>query len=135
MEYVVVDTDVASFLFKNNSRALLYKPLLNERTLVLSFMSLAELERWELERQWGAAKTERFQSFLNQFVIFPFHRTLCRAWAEVTHHRRTLGRSISHADAWIAATALHHGLRLVTHNAKDFRDMPNLQVDAADESA
>jgi hypothetical protein len=46
----VVDTDVVSFAFKGDSRADLYGPHLTNRLLVISFMTLAELERWSLER-------------------------------------------------------------------------------------
>jgi predicted nucleic acid-binding protein len=45
MTPVVVDTDVVSFLFKSDSRAQLYLPLLRNRELVVSFMTEAELEQ------------------------------------------------------------------------------------------
>lgn len=38
------------------------------------------------------------------------------------------GRTVSCADAWVAATALRHGIPLITHNAKDFITIPNLTV-------
>ena len=53
MPSVVVDTDVVSFLFKRDQRADLYRPYLEGNLLVISFMSLAELDRWALERNWG----------------------------------------------------------------------------------
>jgi predicted nucleic acid-binding protein len=37
-------------------------------------------------------------------------------------------RSTQHNDLWIAATALRHGLPLVTHNRRDFVDIPDLIV-------
>jgi len=40
---VVVDPDVVSFLFKNDSRAQLYLPLMRNRDLLVSFMTEAEL--------------------------------------------------------------------------------------------
>ncbi len=45
----VVDTDVVSFLFKRDSRAELYRRHLTGALLTISFMTLAELERWTLE--------------------------------------------------------------------------------------
>ena len=47
---VVVDTDVLSFLYKKDTRARLYEPHLNDPSFIVSFMSLAELRRWTLER-------------------------------------------------------------------------------------
>lgn len=42
-------------------------------------------------------------------------------------HRR--GRPRSTEDLLIAATALVHGLIVVTHNTRDFKDIPNLRVE------
>ena len=42
------------------------------------------------------------------------------------HHR---GRPRSTEDLLIAATALAHGLIVVTHNTKDFKDIPGLGVE------
>jgi hypothetical protein len=52
MASVVVDTDVVSFLFKHDTHAEPYRPHLTEKLLVLSFMTIAELDRWVLERNW-----------------------------------------------------------------------------------
>ncbi len=44
MSDAVVDTDVVSFLFKRDTRAQAYKRHLVGRRLVVSFMTVAELE-------------------------------------------------------------------------------------------
>ncbi len=43
MEPAVVDTDVVSYLFKGDTRAVGYEPLLAGRLRVVSFMTQAEL--------------------------------------------------------------------------------------------
>lgn len=48
MTPVVVDTDVVSFLFKNDTRAQAYLPHLQDRQWLISFMTEAELEQWAL---------------------------------------------------------------------------------------
>ncbi len=48
MSSVVVDTDVISFLFKDHPIASRYDVDLASRTLVISFMTLAELDRWAI---------------------------------------------------------------------------------------
>lgn len=35
--------------------------------LFISFMTLAELERWALTRRWGAARRQRLQRYLRRF--------------------------------------------------------------------
>jgi predicted nucleic acid-binding protein len=47
---LLVDTDVVSFLFKNHSAGKLYDSVLAGNTLMLSFMTVAELDRWVIQR-------------------------------------------------------------------------------------
>ena len=54
MNWLVIDTDVVSFYFKNDSRAKAYVANWQGNTLVISFMTLAELKLWGLVRNWGA---------------------------------------------------------------------------------
>ncbi len=53
MTRVVVDTDVASFIFKNHPIGALYEADLTGCTPALSFMTLAELDRWAIQIQAG----------------------------------------------------------------------------------
>ena len=48
MTQIVVDTDVVSFLFKNHPIGASYDPELASRLLLVSFMTVAEVERWAL---------------------------------------------------------------------------------------
>jgi tRNA(fMet)-specific endonuclease VapC len=124
----VVDTDVVSFLFRNDSRAALYRPHLAGRVLTISFMTLAELDQWSLERNWGAARQQRLAEHLADYTVYPYDRDLCRWWATVRVASRRLGRPIEVADAWIAATALLYGIPLITHNPGHFVNVPGLAV-------
>jgi tRNA(fMet)-specific endonuclease VapC len=125
---VVVDTDVLSFIFKEDSRGDLYLPHLNSKLVVISFMTLAETDRWALERNWGRTKRRQMEEFLKQFVVSPFNRDLCLNWARAMHSARQNGRPIQTADGWVAATALLHGIPLVTHNLKHLLGVDGLQV-------
>jgi tRNA(fMet)-specific endonuclease VapC len=124
----VVDTDVVSLLFKQAPQAQLYLPHLSGRLLVISFMKLAELYRWALGHNWSAARVRRMDAHLQQFVVSPFDRSLCRQWAKVVNDVQRQGRIIQTADAWIAATALFYGIPLVTHNRKDYQAVPGLHI-------
>ena len=42
--------------------------------------------------------------------------------------RQRAGQSITPNDAWIAACALRHGVPLVTHNAKHFQNIEDLEI-------
>ena len=124
----VVDTDVVSFLFKNDSRAQHYLPYLAGRQLLISFMTEAELEQWVLLANWGPERTSRFREFMNRFASVPSSRDLILRWPTVMVAARAGGRRIQASDAWIAATALLYAAPLVTHNARDYSAVPNLTI-------
>jgi predicted nucleic acid-binding protein len=130
MRFVIVDTDVASFLFKQDSRAELYAPHLEGDTLqAVSFMTLAELEQWSILRNWGPARRDELADFVsNKFVVVDSNDALCRMWAVIRAQAKRAGQQIEVADAWIAATALLYGAPLLTHNAGDFEHIPGLDV-------
>ena len=128
MTAVVVDTDVVSFLFKNDSRAQLYLPLMRNRDLLVSFMTETELEQWILLAKWGVERVRRFRTFMTGFATVPSSRDLILQWAEVMVAARANGRRIEAANAWIAATTLLYNAALITHNPKDYLGVPNLRV-------
>jgi tRNA(fMet)-specific endonuclease VapC len=128
MSVVVVDTDVISFVFKEDTRAATYQPHLVGRTAVISFMTVAELDRWALARRWGEARRARLRHLLRQFAVCYANRDLCRHWAEATESARCAGRPIACADAWTAAVALLFDAPLVTHNPTDYRGVGGLQI-------
>lgn len=128
MTGVVVDTDVISFLFKRDTRAELYRAHLSQRMLGVSFMTIAELDRWALKKRWGERQRLKMEEHLRNFVVIPYTRDLCKKWAEVTDGAESRGRPIQTADAWIAATALLYGIPLVTHNAADYAGVAGLSI-------
>lgn len=125
---VVVDTNVVSFLFKKDSRSALYLPHLAGQLPVVSFATVAELDRWAVQRRWGPARRARMERFLARYLFRSCDRDLCRLWAEVCDEARRQGRPIDATDAWIAATALQLGIPLVTHNPGDFAGIGGLTI-------
>lgn len=128
MTPVVLDTDVVSFLFKNDRRAQSYIPHLRERQWLISFMTEAELEQWALLSSWQAKRIAWLRVFLGRFVIVPSSRDLVVKWAEVMVAARRTGRRLETADAWIAATATLYDAPLITHNVNDYLGVPGLKL-------
>ena len=124
----VVDTDVVSYLFKGDTRSELYRPILTGKLLVVSFMTVAELDRWALDHNWGETRRLKMEQHLRSFVVYPFNRSLCSKWAEVMNVTRRNGRRMGFADAWIAATALLYEIPIVTHNQTHFGVVDGLEV-------
>lgn len=128
MKPVLIDTDVVSFLFKNDSRAQSYLPHLHDRQWLISFMTEAELEQWVLLAKWNAKRIDWLRIFLARFGIIPSSHDLVIKWAEVMVAARQAGRRLETADAWIAATAVLYDAPLVTHNASDYAGVPGLKL-------
>ncbi len=128
MTPVVVDTDVASFLFKNDTRASAYLRHLRNRQWLMSFMTEAELEQWSLLANWHPKRNEWLRVFLGSFVIVPSSRDLVLKWAEVMVAARRAARRLESADGWIAATAVLYDASLITHNASDYLGVAGLRV-------
>jgi tRNA(fMet)-specific endonuclease VapC len=125
----VVDTCVVSFLFRGGPQAALYRPHLVGNIPVISFMTLAELYRWPLERGWGATRRRNLDTYLRRrYVVYPFNRALCQQWAEATDGARRNGYTVPVADGWIAATALLYGIPLITNNPRHYEGIPGLRV-------
>mgnify|MGYP006284058057 CR=1 FL=1 len=125
---IVVDTDVISYILKGDTRAIRYRELARGKQLIISFMSVAELEFWGLSRNWGTKKIETLNDLLRHFIVYPSDRSLCLRWAKVMNQGRKTGKPVHVQDAWIAATALEIGTPLLTHNTKDFLNIPSLEV-------
>ena len=83
MSLLVVDTDVASFMFKHSPAAEPYVDVLANRRLVLSFMTLAELRWWQTKAHWGVRRTALLERFLESFTVVHSDRSLCELWADV----------------------------------------------------
>ncbi len=127
-EGCVVDTDVLSYILRGDTRAAPYRVVLTGRLSVVSFMTVAELDRWSIQHQWGSARQEQMAAFLARFILVLPDRALCRTWAEVVNGARQQGRPIATADAWIAATALARDVPLLTHNTADYAGVTALRL-------
>ena len=125
---VVVDTDVISFLYKRDTRARLYEPHLNDPPFIVSFMSLAELRRWTLERNWGEGRKQELEGYLTRYLILHSDDLMCDRWAYAMNSARLQGQPIGPADAWVAATALLLDVPLITHNGAHYRGVEGLRV-------
>jgi predicted nucleic acid-binding protein len=124
----VADTDVVSYVFKNHPFGSRYDAELSGRIILISFMTVAEIERWVLQYRWGVQRIQRLHAFLQQFTVVPSSPDLCRKWAEVMVVAQAAGRRIESADAWIAATALLHDAPLLTNNRNDYLGVSGLVV-------
>jgi len=127
-DFVVIDTDVFSFLFKRSAFGERYLVHLTQRTVCVSFQTVAELYHWAEKYKWGGPRCAKLEAWLHHYVILPYDNATARAWGHIKTVSETQGHPISAQDAWIAACALRHNCPLVTHNRKDYAHIPQLQL-------
>ncbi len=125
-DWLLLDTNVVSFLLKKDTRAGQFEPLLSGKMLALSFMSEAELFRWSIERKWGDKQIQRLASALRRYLVLPYDQEIGWSWAGITARCAGHGKTIGPSDAWIAATACRHDMPLLTHNVKHFENAEKL---------
>ena len=127
----LIDTSILSLILKRDTRAADYLPYLVGTVGVISFISfitLAELYRWPEECRWGAARRTDLARLLTRYAVASPDDALCRRWASLLAGAKRNGRPLPFADSWIAATALHLQIALVTHNPRDFQGIDELAV-------
>jgi tRNA(fMet)-specific endonuclease VapC len=126
MTLVLLDTSVASLFLPHRARGAvraLYEPHLVGNTLALSFQSVAEIWKLAVKNRWSRRRHEELDAFLRRFIVIPYDYELTRVWARLSVEAERAGRRLETADAWIAATAVHRRLPLITHD-RDLKDLP-----------
>jgi len=98
----------------------------DEDRVFISVVTLAEL-RHGVERLPAGARRDRLDRWLTDQLPARFEARLlaidaetAHGWGRVMARRQAAGRPVGTMDAFIAATAEHHDLTLVTRNVADF---------------
>ncbi|MGQ0716806.1 MAG: hypothetical protein ACT4NP_05705 [Pseudonocardiales bacterium] len=71
MGTVVLDTDVASAVLRRRTSTTLARQLAG-KTLAITFVTVGELTKWTLVRQWGPQRKAGMQTFLSRLVVLPY---------------------------------------------------------------
>ncbi len=139
-----------SFLLDTNVLSALARPAENPR--VVAFVSryapaelfVSVITLGELSKGWQLMPSGRRKQALGDWIsmteqqyssrILSVSADVARLWGELTARNQQRGVVIPAADGLIAATALHHGLRVVTRNTRHFTASGALVIDPWKES-
>jgi len=92
--------------------------------LVINSIVLGELEFGSLRLPLGQ-KRRRLEKWFSQglprLTVLDFDASTASTWAHLLADLRKRGQAMSVKDSLIAATALQHGLTVVTRNTTDFK--------------
>ena len=105
----------------------------DEVSLHLSVVSLGEIEKGILKlRASDARRSQKLTAWLGKLEqrfagrILPLDAAALHAWAQLAASTELSGRRLPVMDGLIMATALCHGLTVVTRNTEDFRFYPQV---------
>jgi predicted nucleic acid-binding protein len=103
--------------------------------LYLSVISLGEISKGIATLPDGKRRS-RLQKWLIETLrpwfqgrILPVNEPIAERWGLMAGQSKLKGKPLKVEDGLIAATALEHGLTLVTRNVKDFEDLDVVIVD------
>ncbi len=128
MSGFLLDTNVVSDLRKPRPNAGLaaWIASADEQRLFLSVLSIGELRIGIAiqsdARKRGALETWLVSDLLSRFQgrILPFDLDVSQQWGRIEGRARLGAGKLPIVDSQLAATAIHHGLTLVTNNESDF---------------
>ncbi len=81
-----------------------------------------------LKALWSPSRIAKIDASLRNFVVIPYDIEISRVCGQLLASLEMNGRRMEEFDAWIAATAIRHGLPLATNNRRDFSDIPELRL-------
>jgi tRNA(fMet)-specific endonuclease VapC len=123
----LVDTDTCSAHLKQQgpvtNRFLQYTGRLH-----ISAVTVGELFTWALRTNAPPQRLQSLLDFLNDVTVLDVTEQVGRKFGEVRAALFDAGKPAPEMDLLIAATALVHNLTLVTHNVRDFANVPGLTV-------
>jgi tRNA(fMet)-specific endonuclease VapC len=97
--------------------------------LAVCAVVVGELVVGAIRSQNPTAEQQRVDAFLAPYTSLPYDDTPARRYAVVRADLEARGVMIADNDIMIAAIALLHGLKVVTHNTKDFVRIPGLDLE------
>ena len=126
----MLDTDICSYVMKRSSDLLLKRL----QKVPVSDVCVSVITKSEL--LYGVEVSPRRQqdeaalnSFLHYVDVLDFPEKASSHYAQIRAHLKNLGTMIGGNDLLIAAHARSLGLKLVTHNTREFGRVPKLAME------
>jgi tRNA(fMet)-specific endonuclease VapC len=123
----LLDTDTCSAYLKG-SNTLANRFIQYGGRLHLSAASLGELYTWAFRVRASPSRMQRLLDMLPLVSLLVVDAQVARKFGELDAYLLDRGLAASEIDLQNAATAQVHDLTLVTHNVRDFANIPDLHV-------
>lgn len=123
----LLDTDTCPVHLKTH-RAVNNRVLQHTGGIHVSTVTVAELYTWVLRANVPTRRLRSLEEFLRDVVILDVTESVAKRFGEVRAALLDKGLPPPEMDLLIGATALVHDLTLVTHNTRDFANIPGLRL-------
>lgn len=114
-------------LFESSNSNDLYISLFSIGEIVKGIQLLTDKKRQFELQEW----LQKLLRFYNNRILSP-NLEVSYIWGELTAICQKKGKLLPTTDGWIAATAMHYGLHVVTRNASDFQETGVLVINPWD---
>ncbi len=126
----ILDTNICIYFMKNQYPQLSQKILSHSPSeLLLSSITVFELEYGAEKSNWGDRTREKLAMFLAPFTILPFSSKDAIFAGRVRGYLEKQGTPIGPYDVQIAAQALAGNYTIITHNVDEFSRVPKLSLE------
>lgn len=127
MSKAIADTSI--FIAQENGRELGELP----EKIAVSVITVAELELGVLRATDPEARACRLSTLSrvqSTYPLLPVGPEIASCFARIAAAERSRGRRVRRHDTWIAATAMKHGVAVLTqdHDFTSFKDIEVVQV-------
>lgn len=126
-ELIVIDTNIVSYIFNQDDKANYYLERMRGTQWSISFQTLEELWCGAYSKGWGRRRKIELERYLERYEVIWPDRELVDVCARLCSERRSAGRRLQEADAWVAATAIKLNCKLASHD-RDFSGIPGLRL-------
>jgi len=128
MKYLL-DTCIVIAVLRGHPQVIDALRLIPASEIGISSITVMELEvGLQLATQRQKEKRRQLDRFLSVYQLLPFSTSDATETASIIAYLKQAGTPIGAYDVQLAGVALQRGLNLLTHNLKEFRRVPDLEV-------
>lgn len=124
----LLDTDICSASIRGVSRVA-NRFLQYGGRLYMSTVTLGELHAWAMRAKAPPTRMQTLLDLLREVQVLIVDDTVARKFGEVRAWQLDRGLGSPELDLLNGAVALVHNFTMVTHNGKDYANIPGLTID------
>ncbi len=125
---LLLDTDTCSYYLKNDP-VVVRHVMLHYGSLNVSVITVGELLTWAMRAKAPPERLKGVRDLLQGSTVLEITLPVVEKFGEIRAGLLDQGLTVGPMDLLNAATALVHGATLVTHNVKDYTNIPGLTMD------